>query len=130
MVAKELNMAMAAYNLVRAITYIAAERAGMGARGYSFTRVRNVGRGVYAVGGERQESARSPKVLRPDDVLRGPSQAAQPQEKTPFLSQGGLGQAQIVPPPQEVVPCRATLKKVCGIGRFRLPADFSTASDG
>ena len=42
MVAKELNMAMAAYNLVRAITYIAAERAGIPPRGYSFTRIRNV----------------------------------------------------------------------------------------
>jgi putative transposase len=42
MVAKELNLAMAAYNLVRAITYIAAERAGIPPRGYSFTRVRNV----------------------------------------------------------------------------------------
>lgn len=42
MVAKELNMAMAAYNLVRAITYIAAERAGIPPRGYSFTRVRNI----------------------------------------------------------------------------------------
>ena len=42
MVAKELNMAMAAYNLVRAITYIAAERAGIPPRSYSFTRVRNV----------------------------------------------------------------------------------------
>jgi hypothetical protein len=42
MVAKELNLAMAAYNLVRAITCIAAERAGTPPRGYSFTRVRNV----------------------------------------------------------------------------------------
>ena len=42
MVAKELNMAMAAYNLVRAITCIAAERAGIPPRAYSFTRVRNV----------------------------------------------------------------------------------------
>jgi hypothetical protein len=42
MVAKELNMAMAAYNLVRAITCIAADRTGIPPRGYSFTRVRNV----------------------------------------------------------------------------------------
>jgi hypothetical protein len=42
MVAKELNLAVAAYNLVRAITYIAAERAGVPPRDYSFTRVRNV----------------------------------------------------------------------------------------
>ena len=42
MVAKELDMAMAAYNLVRAITCPAAERTGIPPRGYSFTRVRNI----------------------------------------------------------------------------------------
>jgi len=42
MVAKELNMAMAAYNLVRAVTCLAAERNGIPPRGYSFTRVRRV----------------------------------------------------------------------------------------
>jgi putative transposase len=42
MVAKELNLAMAAYNLVRAITCIAAERAGIPPRSYSFKRVCNV----------------------------------------------------------------------------------------
>jgi hypothetical protein len=42
MVAKELDLAMAAYNLVRAITCLAAERTGIPPRGYSFTQVRNV----------------------------------------------------------------------------------------
>lgn len=42
MVAKELDLAIAAYNLVRAITCVAAERAGLPPRRYSFTRVRNV----------------------------------------------------------------------------------------
>jgi len=42
MVAKELNLAMAAYNLIRAIACLAAERAGILPRQYSFTRVRNV----------------------------------------------------------------------------------------
>jgi hypothetical protein len=42
MVAKELDLAMAAYNLVRAIICVAAESAGILPRGYSFTRVRNV----------------------------------------------------------------------------------------
>jgi hypothetical protein len=42
MVAKELNAAMAAYNLVRAVTCLASERSGISPRGYSFTRVRNV----------------------------------------------------------------------------------------
>jgi hypothetical protein len=42
MVAKELNLAMAAYNLVRAITCLAAERSGIPPRGYSFTRIRRI----------------------------------------------------------------------------------------
>jgi hypothetical protein len=42
MVAKELDLAMAAYNLVRAVTYLAANKAGLPPRAYSFTRVRNV----------------------------------------------------------------------------------------
>lgn len=42
MVAKELNVAMAAYNLVRAVTCLAAERNGIPPRSYSFTRVQRV----------------------------------------------------------------------------------------
>jgi hypothetical protein len=42
MVAKELDVAMAAYNLVRAVIYLAAQKAGLPPRAYSFTRVRNV----------------------------------------------------------------------------------------
>jgi hypothetical protein len=42
MVAKEIDMAMMAYNLVRATTYVAAQQAGLTPRDFSFTRVRNV----------------------------------------------------------------------------------------
>ena len=42
MVAKEIDVAMLAYNLVRAVTYLAAQKAGLKPRDYSFTRVRNV----------------------------------------------------------------------------------------
>ena len=42
LVAKELHLAMAAYNLVRAVTYLAAQKAGLPPRAFSFTRVRNV----------------------------------------------------------------------------------------
>jgi len=42
LVAKELDLAMAAYNLVRAVTCLAAQNAGLPPRAYSFTRVRNV----------------------------------------------------------------------------------------
>lgn len=42
MVAKELDLAMGAYNLVRAVIYLTAQKAGLPPRSYSFTRVRNV----------------------------------------------------------------------------------------
>jgi putative transposase len=42
MVAKELNVSLLAYNLVRAVIYLAAEKAGVEPRSFSFTRVRNV----------------------------------------------------------------------------------------
>jgi hypothetical protein len=42
MVAKELDWATAAYNLVRAVTCVAAQKAGLPPRAYGFTRVRNV----------------------------------------------------------------------------------------
>jgi hypothetical protein len=42
MVAKEIDVAIAAYNLVRAVTCLASERSGIPPRGYSFTRVRRI----------------------------------------------------------------------------------------
>lgn len=42
MVAKEIDMGIAAYNLVRAVTGLAAEQSGIPPRGYSFTKVRRI----------------------------------------------------------------------------------------
>jgi putative transposase len=42
MVAKEIEMAMAAYNLVRAMIALASEQSGIPPRGYSFTKVRRI----------------------------------------------------------------------------------------
>jgi hypothetical protein len=42
MIAKEVDVAMLAYNLVRAVICLAAEKAGLKPRQFSFTRVRNV----------------------------------------------------------------------------------------
>lgn len=42
MVAKEIDIAMLAYNLVRAVIYMAAQKAGLTPRQFGFTRVRNV----------------------------------------------------------------------------------------
>jgi putative transposase len=42
MVAKELDLAMAAYNIIRTVIYLAAQKAGLPPRAFSFTRVRNI----------------------------------------------------------------------------------------
>jgi len=42
MVAKELELAMAAYNLVRTVIYLAAQKVGLPPRAYSFNRVRHI----------------------------------------------------------------------------------------
>ena len=42
MVAKEMDMGIAAYNLVRAVICLASEQSGIPPRGYSFTRVRRI----------------------------------------------------------------------------------------
>ena len=42
MVAKEIDMGIAAYNLVRAVTCLASRQSGIPPRGYSFTRVRRI----------------------------------------------------------------------------------------
>ena len=42
MVAKEIDVAMLAYNSVRAITWLAAQRTGLPPGGFGFTPVRNV----------------------------------------------------------------------------------------
>ena len=42
MVAKEIEMGMVAYNLVRAVTCMASEQTGLPPRGYSFTTVRRI----------------------------------------------------------------------------------------
>lgn len=42
MVAKEIEMGIAAYNLVRAMIRLAAEQSGLPPRGYSFTKVRRI----------------------------------------------------------------------------------------
>src|SRR5207249_11553877 len=42
MVAKEIDMGIAAYNLVRAMIALASEQSGIPPRGYSFTKVRRI----------------------------------------------------------------------------------------
>jgi len=42
MIAKEINLAMMSYNLVRSVMYLTARKSGLDPRAFSFTKVRNV----------------------------------------------------------------------------------------
>jgi hypothetical protein len=42
MVAKEINMGIAAYNLVRTLAYLASQQSGIPSRGFSFTKVQRI----------------------------------------------------------------------------------------
>jgi len=42
MVAKEIEMAITAYNLVRALMSLASKQSGIPPRGYTFTKVRRI----------------------------------------------------------------------------------------
>ena len=66
MVAKEIDLAMLAYNLVRMVTYSAAQKAGLPPRSFSFTRVRNVVNAfapLLAIADERQAAELLDKMM-------------------------------------------------------------------
>jgi hypothetical protein len=63
MVAKELDLAMAAYNLIRALLYRTAQKAGLAPRAYSFTRVRNVVQAFAPLLAAAQTPQEAKKVL-------------------------------------------------------------------
>ena len=81
MVAKEIDVAMLAYNLVRAVIYRTAQKAGLEPRVFSFTQVRN----VLQVFLPRIAAAADERTARKlyDDMLYYLSQCKLPQRKRP-----------------------------------------------
>lgn len=63
MVAKEIHLAMLAYNLVRVVTYLAAQKAGLPPRSFSFTRVRNVVRAFGPLIAAAQDEQEAKELL-------------------------------------------------------------------
>jgi hypothetical protein len=89
MVAKEIDVAMLAYNLVRAVMYLTAQKAGLEPRAISFTQVRN----VLQAFGPRIAAAADERTARKlyDDMLY-------------YLSQCKLSQRRRSPYPRGVWP--------------------------
>jgi len=86
MVAKELDVAMLAYNLVRAVIYLTAQKAGLEPRVFSFTQVRN----VLQVFLPRIAAATDERTKRKlyDDMLYYVSQCKLPQRKRSSYPRG------------------------------------------
>jgi hypothetical protein len=81
MVGKEILMGMLAYNLVRAVTFVAAQAAGIQPRAFSFTQVRNV---INAFA-PRIAAAQTPEEAQRlyEDMLYYTSRAQLPKRKKP-----------------------------------------------
>ena len=77
MVAKEIDMAMMAYNLVRAVTCLAARKAGLPPRAFSFTRVRSVLNAFAPLLAAAQDDHEAGKLW--DDMMYYVGQAKLPQ---------------------------------------------------
>lgn len=86
MVAKEIDVAMLAYNLVRAVIYLTALKAGLEPRAFSFTQVRN----VLQVFLPRIAAAPDERTARKlyDDMLYYLSQCKLPQRKRSSYPRG------------------------------------------
>jgi Transposase DDE domain len=81
MVAKELDVAMLAYNLVRAVTYVAARTASLAPRSFGFTRVRNVMNAFAPLIAAAQDEHEASKVW--DDMMYYVGQAKLPKRTRP-----------------------------------------------
>jgi hypothetical protein len=79
MVAKEIDMAIAAYNLVRAMIAVASEHSGTPPRGYSFTKVRAVVQTFAPALAEAPNPIEAKRIF--DLMLRCIQQSKLPQRK-------------------------------------------------
>lgn len=97
MVAKELDLGIAAYNLVRVVTCLAAQRSGIPPRGYSFTRMRTVIETfapLVATAKNKQEAQNYFDLMM---YYAGQAKLPKRHKKRPSYPQGGVEQGRLVP---------------------------------
>jgi hypothetical protein len=95
MVAKEINVAMLAYNLVRTITYLAAQKAGLSPRAFSFTRVRNVINAFAPLIANAKDQREGRRLF--DKMMYYVGQAKLPKRKRPSYPRAVWGRPQVYP---------------------------------
>jgi hypothetical protein len=79
MVAKEIDMGIAAYNLVRAMIASAAEQSGLAPRGYSFTKVRRIVQTFAPLLANAQNPPAAQRIF--DQMMKYVQQARLPRRK-------------------------------------------------
>jgi hypothetical protein len=79
MVAKEIDMSIATYNLVRAVTCVAAQQSGIPPRGYSFTRVRRIVQTFAPLVAAAPDADQAKRIF--DQMMRYVGQAKLPRRK-------------------------------------------------
>jgi len=95
MVAKEIVVAMLDYNLVRTITYLAAQKAGLSPRAFSFTRVRNVINAFAPLIANAQDQREGRRLF--DKMMYYVGQAKLPKRKRPSYPRAVWGRPQVYP---------------------------------
>lgn len=95
MVAKEIDVAMLSYNLVRAVTYLAAQKAGLSPRAFSFTRVRNVINAFAPLIANAKDEREGRRLF--DKMMYYVGQAKLPKRKRPSSPRAVWGRPQIYP---------------------------------
>ncbi len=79
MVAKEIDMGIAAYNLVRAVTCLASRQSGVPPRGYSFTKVRRILQVFGPALAAAPDSSAAQRIF--DQIMRYVQQAKLPRRR-------------------------------------------------
>lgn len=95
MVAQEIVVAMLACNLVRAITYLAAQQAGLSPRAFSFTRVRKVINALAPLIAHAQDQREGRRLF--DPMMYYVGQAKLPKRKRPSYPRAVWGRPQLYP---------------------------------
>jgi hypothetical protein len=79
MVAKEIDMGIAAYNLVRAVTCLASQQSGIPPRGYGFTRVRRIVETFAPLAAAAADAREAQQIF--DQMMRYVQQAKLPRRR-------------------------------------------------
>jgi putative transposase len=96
MVAKEIDLAMLSYNLVRSVMYLTARKAGLEPRAFSFTKVRNVLNAFLPLIAAANDERQAQKLT--SDMLHYLDRTRLRRRKRPSYPRGVWSKGEVYPP--------------------------------